>query len=587
MRTIFIWFSLMFLFSVLFSQFSNRAAVPVVNIKFREFIAAVEADRVKEVTFKVDGDIEGLFVNPKDVSLAGLNFKTVGDTTNPEVFKILMAHHVTPNYDYTPKSNGFAQLFINLIPLFILIGFLVYSMKKMNGASGKFDQFSKNNAQLARFTGKISFDDVAGNDEAKEDLKEIIDYLKDPSKYVKMGIRIPKGVLMEGPPGCGKTLLAKATAGEAGVPFYFTSGSDFVEMFVGVGASRTRDLFAQARKNSPCIIFIDEIDAIGRKRSSSPYGGHSEMEQTLNQILVEMDGFGTSEGVIIMGATNRADVLDDALVRPGRFDRRITMSNPDVKSREAILNVHVKKKPIDPAVDLQVVARGTPGFSGADLENLVNEASLLAVRQDKTVVSMDHFELARDKILMGPERKTLKFTEEDRRTTAIHEVGHALVGKMLPGLDPIHKVTIVPRGNALGVTQTLPIDDKVSLSKDKAEKMISFLLGGRVAEELVLKQITSGASNDIEKATSLARKMVVNWGMSSLGPVSFAHDERDPISGPTKNFIENQIKLIIDSNYTIAKNILIEKMDILHKMTDALLEKETLDSKEIDEICGV
>jgi cell division protease FtsH len=437
---------------------------------------------------------------------------------------------------------------------------------------------------------------VAGAEEAKQELEEIIAFLKDPKKFTRLGGRIPKGVLLMGPPGTGKTLLARAIAGEAGVPFFSISGSDFVEMFVGVGASRVRDLFEQGKKHAPCIIFIDEIDAVGRHRGAGLGGGHDEREQTLNQLLVEMDGFESNEGVILIAATNRPDVLDPALLRPGRFDRRVVVSAPDVKGREAILKVHTRKTPMSTDVKLQVIARGTPGFSGADLENLVNEAALLAARQNKKFLEMSDFEEAKDKVLMGVERKSMVLSDQEKKTTAYHEAGHTLVGKFMPGTDPIHKVTIIPRGMALGLTQTLPNEDKMSLSRDKAENNIAFLMGGRVAEELVFKQKTTGAGNDIERATELARRMVCEWGMSDvLGPITFGKKEEAIFLGreiaqhrdyseQTAQTIDREIRDIVEKNYRRAREVLTTKLHILHDLATALLEYETLDGNEVERI---
>lgn len=569
MKTFFLWVAFIVLFSVLLNV-SRDTPKNIEDIKFSEFIHDVEMDDIKDVTFKTGGEIIGTYAKPHGKIVS---FTTSGDTTNPEVFKILMAHKIVPNYDFQ-KSNQGLQLLISLLPLALVFFAIMYMMNKASGSQGKMHSFGQTKARTV-IKSTVTFNDVAGNEEAKEDLKEIVDYLKNPDKYVKMGAKIPRGVLMEGPPGTGKTLMAKATAGEAGVNFFTASGSEFVEMFVGVGAARVRDLFEKGRKSAPCIIFIDEIDAVGKKRSTSGFGGHDEKEQTLNQLLSEMDGFLTGSGVIVMGATNRVDVLDSALTRPGRFDRKITMSNPDMKSRKAILDVHVKGKPIDSSVDLQTVARGTPGFSGADLANLINEAVLLAVRRSKSTVTLEEFENARDKILMGPERKTLKFSEEERRSTAYHEAGHALVGKLLPGLDPIHKVTIVPRGPALGITQTLPIDDKVSMSKDRAEKTIAFLMGGRAAEELVLNQFTSGASNDIERATELATRMVMHWGMSILGPIHYKKKA---------SHIQAEIDVFVEENYSRAKKLLEANVDKLHALAKELLDKETLTGDEVNSI---
>jgi cell division protease FtsH len=457
--------------------------------------------------------------------------------------------------------------------------------------------FGKSRARmLTEERKKVTFSDVAGIDEAKEEVLEIIEFLKDPRKFQKLGGRIPKGVLIVGPPGTGKTLLAKAIAGEAGVPFFSISGSDFVEMFVGVGASRVRDLFEQGKKHAPCIIFIDEIDAVGRLRGAGLGGGHDEREQTLNQLLVEMDGFDTTEGVILIAATNRPDVLDPALLRPGRFDRQVVVNRPDLRGRSEILKVHTKKVPIASNVELEKIARGTPGFSGADLENLVNEAALWAARQNKKEVEVIDFEMAKDKVLMGAERKSMILSDEEKRTTAYHEAGHALMAKLLPGTDPVHKVTIIPRGRALGVTMQLPTDDRHNYSKEFLYNNLAILMGGRVAEELVLKHITTGAGNDIERATDLARKMVCEWGMSEkLGPLTFGRKEEEIFLGrelTTKRDFSDQVALEIDleikrlvtENYERAKRLLTEHMRSLKALAEALLEKEVLDAPEIDQI---
>jgi len=443
---------------------------------------------------------------------------------------------------------------------------------------------------------KVTFSDVAGIDEAKEEVVEIIEFLKDPHKFQKLGGRIPKGVLIVGPPGTGKTLLAKAIAGEAGVPFFSISGSDFVEMFVGVGASRVRDLFEQGKKHAPCIIFIDEIDAVGRLRGAGLGGGHDEREQTLNQLLVEMDGFDTTEGVILIAATNRPDVLDPALLRPGRFDRQITVNRPDVRGRSEILKVHTKKVPLSKDVDLEIISRGTPGFSGADLENLVNEAALLAARLNKTMVELKDFEFAKDKVLMGVERKSMVLTDEEKRTTAYHEAGHAMMARLLPGTDPVHKVTIIPRGRALGITMQLPTDDRHSYSKEFLYNTLAILMGGRVAEELIFNQVTTGAGNDLERATDLARKMVCEWGMSEeLGPLTYGKKDEEIFLGreiaTRRDYsediaikIDTEVKRLVSENYERTKRILLENMAALKALAEALLEKEVLDAPEIDKI---
>jgi cell division protease FtsH len=473
-------------------------------------------------------------------------------------------------------------------------------MRQIQAGGGKAMSFGKSRAKLlTEHKNKVTFKDVAGVEEAKDDLQEIVYFLKDPKKYTKLGGRIPKGVLMVGSPGTGKTLLARAVAGEAGVPFFTISGSDFVEMFVGVGASRVRDLFEQGKKNAPCLIFIDEIDAVGRHRGAGMGGGHDEREQTLNQLLVEMDGFESNEGVILIAATNRPDVLDPALLRPGRFDRRVIVNKPDLNGRTEILKVHIRKTPLGSDVDVSKIARGTPGFSGADLENLVNEAALVAARSDKKYLEMEDFEKAKDKVLMGSERRSMVISDEDKKVTAYHEAGHTLIGRKLPGLDPIHKVTIIPRGMALGVTQTLPEKDSLNLSKSKAINMISFLFGGRAAEEIVFGDITTGAGNDIERATDIARRMVCEWGMNEkLGPLSYEKTEGPVFLGmqnghASKNYseakaeeIDREVFGIIDRGYKLAVEILKNNRAILDSISQALLEYETLDGAEIELLIG-
>jgi len=469
-------------------------------------------------------------------------------------------------------------------------------MRQIQAGGGKAMSFGKSKARLlTENKNKVTFKDVAGINEAKEELEEIIQFLKDPKKFTRLGGRIPKGVLLMGPPGTGKTLLARAIAGEAGVPFFSISGSDFVEMFVGVGASRVRDLFEQGKKNAPCIIFIDEIDAVGRHRGAGLGGGHDEREQTLNQLLVEMDGFEGNVGVILIAATNRPDVLDPALLRPGRFDRRVVVSKPDVKGREMILRVHTRKTPMATEVDLIKIARGTPGFSGADLESLVNEAALLAARKNKQKLDTDDFELAKDKVIMGAERKSMVISDEEKRITAYHEAGHALVGKFTPGTDPIHKVTIIPRGMALGLTQTLPEKERLNLTNHAAENNIAFLMGGRVAEELIFNNTTTGAGNDIERATEIARRMVCEWGMSTLGPMTFGKREEQVFLGKeisksqdysesTAQAIDKEIRDIISRNYGKAKELLKNKVETLHALAEALVQREVLDGHEVDMI---
>jgi cell division protease FtsH len=488
-------------------------------------------------------------------------------------------------------------ILISWFPMLLLIAVWIFFMRQMQAGGGKAMSFGKSRARLVSDSArKVTFEDVAGIEEAKEELEEVIEFLRDPKKFTKLGGRIPKGVLLVGSPGTGKTLLARAIAGEAGVPFFNISGSDFVEMFVGVGASRVRDLFVQGKKHAPCIIFIDEIDAVGRHRGAGLGGGHDEREQTLNQLLVEMDGFESNDGVILISATNRPDVLDPALLRPGRFDRQVVVPLPDLRGREGILMVHVRHTPLSSDVDLSVVARGTPGFSGADLENLVNEAALLAARLNKEMVEMIDLERAKDKVMMGTERKSMIMSEKEKRNTAFHEVGHALVSKFLLGTDPVHKVSIIPRGRALGMTMTLPIEDRYSYDEHYMKNTLAKLMGGRVAEELVFNHKTSGASDDIEKATTIARKMVTVYGMSeSMGPIAFGQKEEAIFLGreiaqhrdyseKTAISIDEEVRLIVDEAYNTAKGILQEHEDLLHKISETLIEKETLDGKEIDAI---
>lgn len=594
-KTIALWLVLILLFAALFKVFDpgNRQRK---EIGFSQFVQLVKDGKVEEITFKSDNMIVGSFKEPGPEGKKRY-FETIGDTSNAKIFEILQENGIIPNYERAEKTPIWQQVLISWFPMLLLFLFFFLFMRQIQIGGGKAMSFGKSKARLlTESTNRITFKDVAGVEEAKFELEEIIEFLKDPKKFSRLGGRIPKGVLLMGPPGTGKTLLAKAVAGEAGVPFFSISGSDFVEMFVGVGASRVRDLFEQGKKHAPCIIFIDEIDAVGRHRGAGLGGGHDEREQTLNQLLVEMDGFESNEGVILVAATNRPDVLDPALLRPGRFDRRIMVTTPDVKGREEILRVHTRKTPLSANVDLSIIARGTPGFSGADLENLVNEAALLAARNEKKYIEMEDLEQAKDKVMMGSERKSLVLTDKEKRTTAYHEAGHTLVGKFLPGMDPIHKVTIIPRGRALGLTQTLPNEDRMNLDKEKAQNLICFLMGGRLAEELVLKQKTTGAGNDIERATDLARKMVCEWGMSdTLGPLTFGAKEeaiflgreinqhRD-FSEETARQIDREVRDIVQGSYDRAKEILSSKLDILHALAQALLEYETLDGAEVDQI---
>src|SRR3954452_14329232 len=502
------------------------------ELSVSDFVAQVQDGKIKEA--KITGtDVQGTVID-------GRSFHTVIPPNYPEIYKVMQEKGVKYSWKDSTGS-GWVGLLFNAVPVLILLWLWIFMMRQMQSGGNKALSFGKSRARLhSSQQKKVTFKDVAGVEEAKEELQEIIEFLREPQKFQKLGGRIPKGVLLIGPPGTGKTLLARAIAGEANVPFFSISGSDFVEMFVGVGASRVRDLFEQGKKNAPCIISIDEIDAVGRHRGAALGGGHDEREQTLNQLLVEMDGFESNEGVILIAATNRPDVLDPALLRPGRFDRRIVVPRPDVKGREGILKVHARRVPLDSAVDLQIIAKGTPGFSGADLESLVNEAALLAARKDKDKVDMHDFEEAKDKVLMGPERKSMVISEREKRTTAYHEAGHALVAKLLPGSDPVHKVTIIPRGPALGVTQQLPVEDRLSYTRDWAENRIAICLGGRIAEEIVFGQMTTGAGNDIDKATDLARKMVCEWGMSEkMGPITFGHKEEQPFLGRDMGHSQN------------------------------------------------
>jgi len=567
-------------------QFFREPQKGRARISYSEFLDMVESGSVLEVTIK------GEYVSGSSVNGP---FKTYVPQ-DPELIKLLRERGVKITVRPKDDSSWF-QVFLSWVPMLILIGVWIFFMRQMQVGGGKALSFGKSRARLlSESSPKVTFEDVAGIDEAKEELMEIIEFLKDPKRFTRLGGRIPKGVLLVGAPGTGKTLLARAIAGEAGVPFFSISGSDFVEMFVGVGAARVRDLFNQGKKNAPCIIFIDEIDAVGRHRGAGLGGGHDEREQTLNQLLVEMDGFEANEGVILIAATNRPDVLDPALLRPGRFDRQVVVPVPDVKGREEILKVHVKKTILADDVDISVLARGTPGFTGADLENMVNEAALMAARRKKDKVEMVDFEDAKDKVLMGAERRSMIISEEEKRTTAYHEAGHALVAKLLPHSDPIHKVTIIPRGRALGVTQQLPMDERHTYSREYLFNNITILLGGRVAEELVLNTQTTGAGNDIEKASELARKMVCDYGMSEeLGPLTFGKKEEQIFLGReiaqhrdyserTAQRIDEEVKRIVMDAYNRAKRLLEENMNVLNMLAKTLLEKETLDGAEIDKI---
>ena len=582
-----LWLVLALIFLVIFSVFSKQHGREP-EIVFSDFMSAVERGEVQEVVIQ-GHNIQGKYKN-------GERFRTFAPN-DPELVKSLREKNVKIAAKPEDESPWYMVLLLNWFPMLLLIGVWIFFMRQMQVGGGKAMSFGKSRAKLlTENQHRVTFSDVAGVDEAKDDLQEIIAFLKDPKKFTKLGGRIPKGCLLVGPPGTGKTLLARAIAGEAGVPFFSISGSDFVEMFVGVGASRVRDLFVQGKKNAPCIIFIDEIDAVGRHRGAGLGGGHDEREQTLNQLLVEMDGFEANEGVILIAATNRPDVLDPALLRPGRFDRRVVVPRPDVKGREGILQVHTRKVPLATDVDVSVLARATPGFAGADLENLVNEAALLAARNNKEKVDMGDFELAKDKVMMGAERRSMIISDEEKRNTAYHEAGHALVAKLLPGADPIHKVTIIPRGMALGLTQQLPIDEKHTYPREYLLNNLVILFGGRVAEELVLEHMTTGAGNDIEKATDLARRMVCEWGMSEkLGPMTFGKKEEEIFLGRdftqkvdysenTAIEIDAEVRRIIQESYHRAKDLLKTNLRLLHKVAETLLEKEVLDGSEIDAI---
>ncbi|MCX7770573.1 MAG: ATP-dependent zinc metalloprotease FtsH [Proteobacteria bacterium] len=588
LKTLTIWVLLLLTMMLVFNYF-NQPAGKSKKVLYSEFLIDVDEGKVDTVS------IQGQKITGKNKD--GTEFKTYMPP-DPDLIKILREKGV--KIDVKPEEGGFWQnALISWLPMLLFIGVWIFFMKQMQSGQGKALSFGKARFKTQQDSkNRVTFADVAGIEEAKEELKEIIDFLKDPKKFTRLGARIPKGVLLVGSPGTGKTLLAKAIAGEAGVPFFSISGSDFVEMFVGVGASRVRDLFDTAKKNAPCIIFIDEIDAVGRQRGAGLGGGHDEREQTLNQLLVEMDGFDPNTGIIIVAATNRPDILDPALLRPGRFDRQVVVPKPDVRGREQILKVHTSKIPLAPDVDLSLLAKSTPGFSGADLANMVNEAALLAARMNKDVVDMEAFEQAKDKVMMGTERRSMVISEEEKRVTAYHEAGHTLVAKMLPGTDPIHKVSIIPRGMALGLTQLVPLDDKHNYTKDYLLNNLAILLGGRAAEEIALGKMTTGAGNDLERATELARKMVCEWGMSErLGPVTFGKRSEHIFLGRDfaehKNYsektaieIDNEIKHIVTDSYEKAKDIIIKHRDKLEKLVEMLLIKETLDGKEIDNIIG-
>ena len=597
LRTILVW--LVFLGVVVIAyQIFATASEQRKDLDTSEFYRLVDAGEIQEVTVSGDAvgyDIQGKFKSPQPSATTGQqvpNFR-VYSVKDEALMKALRDKGVVVKMK-KPTDNSLISMVFMWSPILILVVVWIIFMRQMQSGGNKALSFGKSRAKLTSAQGKkITFKDVAGVEEAKEELQEIIEFLKEPQKFQKLGGKIPKGVLLMGPPGTGKTLLARAIAGEANVPFFSISGSDFVEMFVGVGASRVRDLFEQGKKNAPCIIFIDEIDAVGRHRGAGLGGGHDEREQTLNQLLVEMDGFETNDGVILIAATNRPDVLDPALLRPGRFDRQVIVGRPDVRGREEILRVHARKVPLSPDVNLSILARATPGFSGADLANLVNEAALFAARRNRKAVMQDDFEIAKDKVLMGVERKSLIISDEEKKVTAYHEAGHALVAFKVPHADPLHKVTIIPRGRALGVTMQLPVDDKHTYSRDYLESMIAVLMGGRVSEELTFDRMTTGAGNDIERVTELARKMVCEWGMSrTMGPLAFGKKEEQIFLGreisqhrdyseATAVEIDREVKSIVLQGYHAAKTILEAHRDALRNIAEALLEREVLDGEQI------
>lgn len=565
------------------------------TISYSEFIHYVNLpesnqNKIVKVTIKKNDTIIAY-------TKAGTSLTVFGPKQDAADRKALLEKNVELSYEQEEEGSLWKTLLVNSLPMLLLLFLFFFLMRQLQIGGGKAMSFGKSRAKLQNENkNKLTFKDVAGVDEAKNELEEIVEFLKDPKKFTRLGGRIPKGVLLVGPPGTGKTILAKAISGEADVPFFSISGSEFVEMFVGVGASRVRDLFEQAKKNAPCLVFIDEIDAVGRQRGAGLGGGHDEREQTLNQLLVEMDGFDANEGVILIAATNRADVLDPALLRPGRFDRRIYVPKPDIRGRCGILKVHSRKTPLAEGVDLKVIAQGTPGFSGADLENLVNEAALIAARFESKDITMQHFEKAKDKVLMGPERKSMIISEKEKRNTAYHEAGHCIVAKVVPGTDPVHKISIIPRGHALGVTILLPEEDQLTITKENAEGIIAYAMGGRAAEEIVFGHMTTGAGNDIEKATGIAKKMVCNWGMSEkIGPLALGNQSQevflgremathDVTSNKVLEDIDDEVKRFVTEGYERATKILQEKREILDNMSEALLIRESLDAKEIGQL---
>jgi cell division protease FtsH len=589
-KNLLLWMVILVLIILAWNVFNTRTTA-VEEISFSRFLSQVAQGHIQKVTIRGD-EIRGSYA--PSAGKRDTVFRTYAPSY-PKLVEDLQARGV--EIEVTPvKDSSFVSALVMYGPLILLVGIWFVIMRQMQAGGNKALSFGKSRAKLLTPTQKkVTFKDVAGVEEAKVELQEIIEFLKDPQKFQKLGGKIPKGVLLMGPPGTGKTLLARSVAGEANVPFFTISGSDFVEMFVGVGASRVRDLFEQGKKNAPCIIFIDEIDAVGRHRGAGLGGGHDEREQTLNALLVEMDGFDTNEGVILVAATNRPDVLDPALLRPGRFDRRVVVDRPDLRGREQILKVHTRQTPLAENVDLTIIARGTPGFSGADLANLVNEAALNAARFNKKKVEMIDFEYAKDKVMMGPERKSMIMTEEEKKNTAYHEGGHALVAAFLPEADPLHKVTIIPRGRALGVTMQLPAEDKYSHTKEYLESEITVMMGGRIAEEKFLGHMTTGAGNDIEKATDIARKMVCEWGMSDMGPLTFGKVEGEIFLGrdfgrtqdyseATANEIDSEVKKIVNKAYERARQIIEENQKAMHRLARTLLEKEVLDGEEVLQI---
>ncbi len=582
-----IWLSVVLVIILLFNLF-NQPKTARQKILFSDFKLAVERGEVRDVIIQ-GNNVYGTFTNNTDFKTYSIN--------DSDLVREIVDKGVTVDVRPDEQSSWWMQIFISWFPMLLLIAVWIFFMRQVQAGGGKAMSFGKSRARLlSENQQKITFEDVAGIDEAKHEVEEIIAFLKDPKKFTKLGGKIPKGAILVGSPGTGKTLLARAIAGEADVPFFSISGSDFVEMFVGVGASRVRDLFIQGKKNAPCIIFIDEIDAVGRHRGAGLGGGHDEREQTLNQLLVEMDGFESNEGVILVAATNRPDVLDPALLRPGRFDRRIVVPLPDIRGREGILKVHAKKTPMAEDVNLKTIARGTPGFCGADLANLVNEAALLAAREDKDTITMLHFEHAKDKVMMGAERKSMIISQKEKKLTAYHEAGHTLVAILLPGTDPIHKVTIIPRGMALGLTQQLPMDEKHTYPREYLLNNIAIFLGGRVAEEMVFSDVTTGAGNDIERATDLARKMVCEWGMSeNMGPLTYGKKEEQIFLGreiaqhrdfseATAVEIDKEVRSIVETNLEKVRKLLSDNRETLERLAENLLERESLDTEEINTI---